>query len=87
MNACVRFAGLIDEEEVRVKDASPGGFRFVSQNYHPEGSDVTVAMPYTRGGLNVFVSARILWRRELPRMNRYEYGVTYTPASERKPKR
>ena len=82
MNACVRHAGPVDEV-VRVKDASAGGFRFVSPNCHPEGSEVMVAMPYTHGASNLFVPARILWRRETPRMKRYEYGVTYTSSSER----
>ena len=81
MNACVRHAGLVDEV-VRVKDASRGGFRFVSPNYHPDGAYITVAMPYTPNASNIFVSARIIWRREMPRMKRYEYGVTYSSSPE-----
>lgn len=82
MHACVRHAGLV-EEVVRVKDASRGGFRFVSPNYYVDGSCIIVAMPYTRDASNVFVSARIMWRRELPRMKRYEYGVAYARSPER----
>jgi hypothetical protein len=82
MNACVRHAGLVDEV-VRVKDASRGGFRFVSPNYHHDGSYIMVAMPYTRDASNIFVSARIIWRRKISHMKRYEYGVTYSSPPER----
>jgi len=86
MNACVRHAGLVDAI-VRVKDASRGGFRFISPNYYADGSYILVAMPYTRNASNVFVSARIIWRRELSRMKRYEYGVTYSSSPERQRER
>ena len=76
MTACVRHAGLVDEV-VRVKDASRGGFCFVSPRYHPDGAYIRVAMPYTPNASNVFVTARVVWRREIPRMKRYEYGVKY----------
>ena len=82
MNACVRHAGLV-EEVVRVKDVSRGGFRFVSPNYHPDGTEIMVAMPYTRDASNVFVPARIVWRREVRRLERFEYGVTYSKSPER----
>jgi hypothetical protein len=86
MNACVRHAGIVDEV-VRVKDASRGGFRFVSPNYHPDGSYITVAVPYIPNTSNIFVSARIIWRREIPHMERYEYGVAYGKTSEDPPRR
>ena len=82
LNACVRHAGIVDEV-VRVKDVSRGGFRFVSPNYHADGSTITVAMPYVPNASNIFVSARIIWRREVPRLKRYEYGVTYSNSTER----
>jgi len=75
--ACVRY-GNVTEEIVRVKDVSRGGFRFVSPNYYIEGSNITVAMPFTRDASNIFVPAKIMWRREVPRMERREYGVAYT---------
>ncbi len=75
--ACVRYGG-VKEEVVRVKDASRGGFRFVSPNYYIEGSNITVAMPFTRDASNIFVPAKIMWRRELPRLEKREYGVAYT---------
>ena len=78
----MRHAGLV-EEVVRVKDVSRGGFRFVSRNYLPDGSEIMVAMPYTRDASNVFVPARVVWRRDVPRLERFEYGVTYCKPPER----
>ncbi len=74
--ACVRYSG-VTEEVVRVKDASRGGFRFVSPNHYIEGSNISVAMPFTRDASNIFVPAKIIWRRELPRLQKLEYGVAY----------
>jgi len=74
--ACIRCGG-VREEVVRVKDASRGGFRFVSEAYYTEETNITVAVPYARDAANVFVSARIKWRRELRQLDRREYGVEY----------
>ena len=76
-NACVRYRG-VKEEVVRVKDASRGGFRFVSEHYYVVGFAIEVAMPYTANAANIFVPARIMWRREVKRLDRLEYGVAYT---------
>jgi hypothetical protein len=86
MTACVRHAVLTDEV-VRVKDASRGGFRFVSSNYYEEGSSIMVAMPYTRDASNVFVPARVMWRQELRRVKKFEYGVSYGRSSGNPPRR
>ncbi|MGA7783426.1 MAG: PilZ domain-containing protein [Candidatus Acidiferrales bacterium] len=75
--ACVRYSG-VTEEVVRVRDASRGGFRFVSSNYYAEGTDITVAVPFTHDASNIFVPAKIIWRKELPRLEKREYGVAYT---------
>lgn len=74
--ACVRYSG-VTEEVVRVKDASRGGFRFVSSLYYTEGSNITVAVPFMSDSPNIFVPAKIMWRRELQRLEKREYGVAY----------
>ena len=76
MMACVRFSG-VTEEVVRVKDASRGGFRFVSSLHYTEGSSITVAVPFMLDSSNIFVPAKIMWRRELQRLEKREYGVAY----------
>jgi len=83
VSACLRSAGGQLEEVVRVKDISRGGFRFQSPTRYPEGFVLLVAMPFTPNASNVFVRARVMWRREVPRLKRYEYGVAY----ERTPQR
>jgi len=74
--ACVRYSG-VTEEVVRVMDASRGGFRFVSSLYYTKGSNIMVAVPFMRDSPNIFVPAKIMWRRELQRLEKREYGVAY----------
>jgi hypothetical protein len=81
MMACLRRS-VAASEVVRVKDASRGGFRFVSSKFYVEGSSFMVAMPYTRDASNVFVPAHVMWRRELPNVKKFEYGVAYHGNSE-----
>ena len=83
--ACVSFGGFPDEI-VRVRDASRGGFRFISSNVYPEGAILMVAVPYTRDSANVFVPASIMWRRELTHLDRREYGVAYNETGKGSPK-
>jgi hypothetical protein len=87
LTACVRLVGTHFEEVVRVRDVSPGGFRFQSVRHYPEGKHLSVAMPFTPNASNVFVPVRVAWRRELPRLKKYEYGIAYVTAPERKSKR
>ena len=77
LSACIRSAGAQLEEVVRVTDISRGGFRFHSPNHYPEGSRLLVAMPFTPNASNVFVPVRVMWRKEVRRLKRYEYGVAY----------
>jgi len=87
VTACVRSAGSHFEEVVRVRDVSQGGFRFQSAHHYPEGIRLFVAMPFTPNASNVFVPARIVWRRELSRLKKHEYGIAYVTAPEREPKK
>jgi len=76
VSACIRYQG-VNEEVVRVKDVSRGGFRFVSDHYYIEGSPIMVAIPYTPNAANIFVPARIMWRQEVIRLAKLQYGVAY----------
>src|SRR5574340_280347 len=60
LKACVRLGGR--EDVVQVLDTSRGGIRFRSALVYVEPIFVEVAMPYTEGSENFFVSGRIVWR-------------------------
>jgi hypothetical protein len=73
-SACIRFSGrdAIGECE----DLSRGGFRFKSRIFYPIGTHIEAAVPYVKGGMNIFVACKIVYAAELPDgMNRH--GVSY----------
>lgn len=76
MTACIRQPGFGDEV-VKVENVSRGGLRFASPKPYLEGSRVEVALPYSAGGANIFVPARIVRAREVPDKGVIEYGVSY----------
>jgi PilZ domain-containing protein len=76
VTACIRQPGF-EEEVVRVENVSRGGLRFLSPNVYYEGSRIEVAVPYARGGANIFVEARIIRSGERPDSELKEYGVAY----------
>lgn len=57
--ACIRRRGSKDEV-VEVVDVSRGGVRFRTYVNYPSDASLDIAVPYTEGGLNVFVPARIV---------------------------
>ena len=81
MTACIRQPGF-GEEVVRVDNVSRGGLRFLSANTYYEGSRIEVAVPYAKGGANIFVPARIVRSQELPDAGLREYGAAYTKPQE-----
>ncbi len=86
MTACIRQIGF-GEEVVRIENTSRGGFCFFSSNTYLVGSNVEVAVPYTPAAANIFVSARIIRSRDLPRKTKKEYGVVYVGSREEFPRR
>ncbi len=58
MNACIRHP-LYGEQIVATENVSRGGFRFKTSKVFPEGCRVEVALPYSPGAGNIFVSARV----------------------------
>ena len=79
--ACIRRLGFL-EEVVRVENVSRGGFRFLSPKTYRTGTRIEVAIPYMPEAGNIFVPARVIRSRELPRMKKKEYGVAYIRGDE-----
>ena len=73
MTGCIRDGDF--EDVVTVLDASRTGIRFQSSRQYPK-IWVQVAVPYTRGISNIFMSGRIVWRKSItPTLQ--EYGLRY----------
>jgi hypothetical protein len=78
MEACIRDPqGL--EEVVVTENVSCGGLRFKSKKRYAEGWMVEVALPYTRGGANIFSTARVKYAQAVPGKDERVYGVAYAP--------
>jgi len=78
MTACIRHPHL-GEEIVATENISRGGFSFRSAKRYGLGSLIEVALPYTPGGANIFVAARIAHGVEQPGENEFLYGLGYIP--------
>ena len=63
---------------VQVENVSRTGLLFTSPTLYEKGSLIEVAAPYTPGGANVFVTARIARYQELREKKLRKYGVAYT---------
>jgi PilZ domain len=75
--ACIRCRGANDEV-VDVVDVSRGGVRFSTYIDYPKDANVEIAVPYTEGGLNVFVPARIVRKNTNPTADSAgEFAVQY----------
>ena len=75
--ACIRHPGFGEHEVTQIVNISRGGFCFSSLNTYIKDSNIEVAVPYTEGAANIFVSAKVVWQREVPKSKRKEYGVSY----------
>jgi hypothetical protein len=75
--ACIKRRGMPDDV-VDVLDLSRGGVHFVSMIDYYKGTIVEVAVPYTNGGLNVFVPAEIARIQSRPSSGLPgDYGLRY----------
>lgn len=64
--ACIKRLGQADDV-VDVIDVSRGGFRFFSLvDYQPKAY-LAIAVPYTEGGANVFIPARVVRVKTRPK--------------------
>jgi hypothetical protein len=73
-SACVCEPG--SEEIVGVVNMSREGLCFRSRREYVPDTWVRVAVPYMRGGSNIFQISRIAWRRDINAWER-EYGISY----------
>ncbi len=79
--ACIRRRGAKDEV-VEVMDVSRGGVRFRTYIDYPNDTSVEIAVPYTEGGLNVFVPARIVRKNTHPSADNVgEFAIKYEKRS------
>lgn len=74
-NACIRVSGWA-EEVVPCEDMSRGGFSFHSKRQYSVETMIEAAVPYTPGGVSIFVPAQIANAAPL-RDSLFRYGVAY----------
>jgi hypothetical protein len=80
--ACIREQGLPDDV-CTCEDLSRGGLRLRTSRAYLKGKRIEVAVPYSKTGENIFVSARIVRVKQLGSF--YELGIEYAKNSEKKP--
>jgi hypothetical protein len=73
--ACIRESGHPDDL-VEVLDISRGGVSFRGTRAYEVNGWIHFAVPYTPAAANIFVSARVAWRKQLGD-DHYEHGVQY----------
>jgi hypothetical protein len=76
VTACVRSARL-GEDLVQTRNVSRGGLCFVSPWEYFKGDEIEVAVPYSHGGGNIFMLAKIVRLQSLPSEGTRIYGVAY----------
>ena len=67
------------EEAVVSENVSRGGMRFSSKKHYAEDWVIEVALPYSRGGANIFSAAKIMFIGKGEGEGQNIYGVAYTP--------
>jgi len=90
LQACIRVSAAPDapgetEEIVVCENVSPTGLCFRSRRAYPAGTALSVAVPYSREGANVFVPAEVIYHQALPAIGLSRHGVAYnspTPTNE-----
>jgi hypothetical protein len=80
--ACIRASGSA-EEVVPCEDMSRGGFSFHSKRQYSVEAMIEAAVPYSPGGISIFVPAQIANVRELQNGTLFRYGVAYVRSSRR----
>lgn len=80
VSACVRQLGRSDEIVV-CEDLSRGGLCFRSRSRYAEGTDIDVAISYSAGSGNIFVSARIVYVKEIK--GGFRCGAAYMTAEKK----
>jgi hypothetical protein len=65
------------EEVVKTENVSRGGFRFASKRRYAGDWLLEVALPYSRGGANIFSAAKVKYTSEESAAGTRVYGVAY----------
>ncbi|HEV2349930.1 MAG TPA: PilZ domain-containing protein [Terriglobia bacterium] len=76
VTTCIR-SNEYNDDIVRSRNASRGGVCFESTRVYAKGWKIEVAIPYTRGGANIFLSAQIVRVQAAPSGELSVYGVAY----------
>lgn len=76
--ACIRCYQFSSEDIVDTRNVSKGGLCFASTRVYAPSWDVDVAVPYSHGGGNIFLSGRIARVQYLSAERIKLYGVSYT---------
>jgi hypothetical protein len=82
LQACIRLSAAPGdagerEEIVICENVSPTGLCFRSRRAYPAGTALSVAVPYSREGANVFVPGEVIYQQSLPAIGLSRHGVAY----------
>jgi hypothetical protein len=77
VTTCIR-SNEYHDDIVMSRNASRGGLCFESMRMYAKGWKIEVAIPYTRGGANIFLSAQIVRVHPEPQGDLSIFGVAYT---------
>lgn len=77
VTTCIR-SNEYNDDIVMSRNASRGGLCFESTRMYAKGWKIEVAIPYTRGGANIFLSAQIVRVQAAPHGELSIFGVAYT---------
>lgn len=80
-DVCIRHPQY-GEEVVQTVNVSRGGFRFKSKRHYREDWVIEAALPYQRGGANIFAAAKIVHAGEEPSAGVNVFGVAYIPSKQ-----
>ena len=78
VSACIRCHQFGKDDLVDTRNVSRGGLCFASTRVYAPNWDIEVAVPYSSGGGNIFLPARIARAQYLPNEKTKLYGVAYT---------
>lgn len=76
LTACIRESGADDELAV-CEEISATGARFRSRKLYAPETRIEIAVPYTQGTANIFVSARVSGSEEMPTAGLFRHRIEY----------
>lgn len=85
LTACVRQAGLSEELAV-CENMSRGGLCFRSRRRYEEGTQIEIAVPYAKGGANIFIPVKIVHVQKLATAGLFRHGAEYIRNQDGQPK-